>query len=66
VGCALDGVAVEADGGFDDDWRSTGVSYAVTLASPGSADDHAALLAAVDEVAEIPRALRAGADVRRA
>ena len=66
LGVAVDGVAVEADGGFDDDWRSTGVSYAVTLASPGSADDHAALLAAVDEVAEIPRALRAGADVRRA
>lgn len=61
----LRGVAVEADGGFDDAWRSTGISYAVTLdaaCSPQAAEE---LLAAVDEVAEIPRALRDGAPVSR-
>lgn len=64
-GIALDGVAVEADGGFDDAWRSTGISYAVTIASDGPPSSLEALLDAVDEVAEIPRALRAGAGVRR-
>ena len=65
LGIAVDGVAVEADGGFDDGWRSTGVEYAVTVDSTASADDLARLLAVVDEVAEIPRALRAGTEVSR-
>lgn len=64
-GIPVAGVAVTADGGFDDDWRSTGVSYAVRLDSPAPAEDQRALLVAVDAVAEIPRALRAGVPVRR-
>lgn len=65
LGIAIAGVAVEADGGFDDDWRSTGVTYSVTLDSSAPAEDLARLGAVVDEVAEIPRALRAGAAVGR-
>lgn len=65
LGVTIDGVAVEADGGFDDEWRSTGIEYAVTVDSPASAPDLAALGAVVDEVAEIPRALRVGAAVAR-
>ncbi|GMA25713.1 hypothetical protein GCM10025864_34720 [Luteimicrobium album] len=56
---------VGADGGFDDDWRSTGVTYEVAVDSPASAADVARMSAAVDDVAEIPRALRAGAPVAR-
>ena len=65
LGVELAGVAVEADGGFDEEWRSTGVGYAVVLDTTAPAADRARLLAAVDEVAEIPRALRAGAAVSR-
>jgi uncharacterized OsmC-like protein len=65
LGIAVDGIAVEVDGGFDDEWRSTGIAYAVTLDSPASAEDLARLDASVDEVAEIPRAIRAGALVTR-
>jgi uncharacterized OsmC-like protein len=67
LGVALDGVRVEAGGGFDTEaWCSTGVTYRVEVDSPAAADDVARLVAAVDEVAEIPKALRAGAEVRRA
>jgi len=59
----VDGVVVEADGAFDDQWRSTGITYAVAIASPAPAEDVVRLRAVVDEVAEIPRALRAGASV---
>lgn len=65
LGIRVDGVAVEADGGFDDEWSSTGIEYAVTLDSPAILDDVARLTAAVDEVAEIPRAIRTGAPVAR-
>ena len=65
LGIELRGVAVEADGGFDDGWRSTGIEYAVTIDSSASAEDVARLISAVDEVAEIPRAVRAGATVTR-
>lgn len=65
LGIEIAGVIVEADGGFDDDWRSTGIAYAVTLDSPATAGDLARLSALVDEVAEIPRAIRAGAAVER-
>jgi OsmC-like protein len=65
LGIDLDGVAVEADGGFDDAWRSIGIEYSVTLDSRASADDLARLAATVDEVAEIPRAIRAGGSVTR-
>lgn len=65
LGVEIAGVAVEADGGFTGDWSSTGIEYAVTLDSPASADELARLTAAVDDVAEIPRAIRAGASVVR-
>lgn len=65
LGIRLDGVAVEADGGFDDEWRSTGIQYSVTLDSAASVVDLERLGAVVDEVAEIPRAVRAGAPVSR-
>lgn len=63
LGVEVDGVAVEADGVFDGDWRSTGIEYSVTLDSQASAEALAGLRAVVDEVAEIPRAIRAGAQV---
>ncbi|GGI47553.1 hypothetical protein BCL57_002265 [Agromyces flavus] len=65
LGIELAGIAVEADGGFTDAWRSTGIEYSVTLDSTASADDLERLRAAVDAVAEIPRAIRAGAPVSR-
>jgi hypothetical protein len=64
-GLTLAGVAVVARGGFGDSWSSTGVTYAVEL---DSAEDDALLatmLARVDQVAEIPAAVRAGASVER-
>ncbi|QIK76136.1 OsmC family protein [Nocardioides piscis] len=65
LGIEVSGVAVEADGGFDDEWRSTGIAYSVTLDSRASAEDLVRLGAAVDEVAEVPRTIRAGAAVER-
>ena len=65
LGVPLDGVLVEAEGGFTADWASTGISYRVRLDSPADPDELRRLLAIVDEVAEIPRAVRAGADVAR-
>lgn len=62
----LDGVRVTASGGFDTaTWRSTGIRYRVEVDSPAGAEAVAALVATVDRVAEIPRALRAGTEVRR-
>jgi hypothetical protein len=66
LGLALDGVAVAAEGGFGPDWSSTGIRYDVELDSGLSDAERLALLTLVDEVAEIPRALRAGAPVERA
>jgi len=66
LGVEVRGVRVTAQGGFDEAWRSTGISYAVELDSPASADERAALLSRVDAVAEIPQAVRAGAGVTRA
>ncbi|ACZ31332.1 OsmC family protein [Xylanimonas cellulosilytica DSM 15894] len=65
LGLPLDGVTVEADGGFDEQWTSTGVTYSVTIDSSASAEDRARLLAAVDDVAEIPKAFRKGGPVTR-
>ena len=62
----LEGVLVEVAGSFDTDtWRSGGITYRVQVDSSASAADVARLLARVDEVAEIPRVLRAGAHVGR-
>jgi uncharacterized OsmC-like protein len=66
VGVDLHGVRVSAWGGFDaDTWTSTGITYSVEISSNASDDEIARLLATVDEVAEIPRAVRAGATVQR-
>ena len=65
LGLALDGVRVTASGGFDEDWASTGIGYAVSLDTAADAADVERLLAVVDEVAEIPRALRVGTTVTR-
>ena len=67
LGVQLSGVRVAAAGGFDTaTWASTGITYRVELDSAASESDVERLLARVDEVAEIPRALRAGAPVHRA
>jgi OsmC-like protein len=65
-GLEVVGVRVSARGEFDEKtWQSTGVTYSVAVESPASDDEIAALLAHVDRVAEIPRALRAGMTVER-
>ncbi|MGW4527631.1 OsmC family protein [Amycolatopsis sp. NPDC004378] len=67
LGIELAGARVRASGGFDTTtWTSTGITYAVELDSTAPAEDLARLLEVVDAVAEIPRALRAGAPVHRA
>lgn len=65
LGILVTGAVVTADGAFDDQWHSTGIAYTLTVDSPAPADDVQRLVARVDDIAEIPRALRAGTDVRR-
>lgn len=66
LGIELKGVRVIAAGGFDTaTWRSTGIGYSVEVSSDAPADQLAHLLEVVDQVAEIPQAIRAGATVRR-
>ena len=66
MGLELAGARVTASGAFDTEtWQSTGISYSVEVSSGAPAAQLARLLAVVDEVAEIPRAIRAGAVVRR-
>jgi hypothetical protein len=67
LGVPVAGVRVRARGEFDPtSWVSTGVTYAVEVDSMASGEDVATLVARVDDVAEIPRALRAGMIVERA
>jgi uncharacterized OsmC-like protein len=66
IGIELRGVRVTAGGGFDTDrWTSTGIEYVVEVDSSALPEEIDRLIAQVDEVAEIPRAIRAGADVTR-
>jgi hypothetical protein len=66
LGVPVAGVRVRAGGDFDtESWVSTGVVYTVDVDSPASPDEVAKVLARVDEVAEIPRVLRAGMSVER-
>ena len=66
LGIQIEGVRVTASGGFDTQaWTSTGITYRVEVRSPASDEELLRLLDRVDEVAEIPRAIRAGATVRR-
>jgi hypothetical protein len=67
LGVPVAGVKVTARGGFDTtSWISTGISYAVEIDSFSSAAEVDKLVDRVDEVAEIPRVLRAGTSVERA
>jgi hypothetical protein len=67
LGVPVVGVRVGAGGSFDtESWVSRGITYAVEIDSPASPDELGQVLARVDEVAEIPRALRAGTSVERA
>ena len=67
LGVPVAGVRVSARGEFDTtSWVSTGITYTVEVDSIASADAVAKLVARVDEVAEIPRVLRAGTSVERA
>jgi uncharacterized OsmC-like protein len=66
LGVHLTGVRVSAAGGFDTTtWTSTGITYSVDFASEAPSEKLAHLLEVVDEVAELPRAVRAGTTVRR-
>jgi uncharacterized OsmC-like protein len=66
LGIELQGVRVTAAGGFDPaTWQSTGIGYSVEVSSDAHADHLAHLLEVVDQVAEIPRAIRTGATIRR-
>ena len=66
LGLPIDGVRVTASGDFDTEtWRSSGIMYAVEVDSAASPADIERLLVRVDQVAEIPKSLRAGADVSR-
>jgi uncharacterized OsmC-like protein len=66
LGIELKGVRVIAAGGFDTGtWQSTGIAYSVEVSCDTPAGQLAHLLEVVDQVAEIPRAIRAGATVRR-
>jgi hypothetical protein len=66
LGVELHGARVTVAGGFDPQtWRSAGIEYSVEVASDAPAGRLALLLQTVDQVAEIPRAVRAGTTVRR-
>ena len=65
-GLRIDGVRVRASGGFDPTTAaSTGISYTVDIDSPADAREIGQLLQWVDEIAEIPRAVRASVEVKR-
>ena len=65
LGVELTGVRVEASGGFDENWTSKGIEYLVQVDSLADAAVLQQLLERVDEVAEVPRALRASTSVGR-
>ena len=66
LGIEVTGVRVVAAGGFDPaTWQSTGIDYSVEVSSDAPADQLDHLLEVVEQMAEIPRAIRAGAAVRR-
>jgi len=65
LGVTVNGVRVTAEGSFDECGRSPGIEYDVAVDSAMTVAEVDHLLALVDEAAEIPRALRHGAPVRR-
>ena len=65
-GITVAGVRVEAVGGFDSStWATTTVAYDVDVDSDASPQALTALLASVEEVAEIPRVVRGSVAVVR-
>jgi OsmC-like protein len=67
LGIDVAGVRVSARGEFDQEtWQSTGITYLVEVDSPAAPEQVTSLIARVDRVAEVPRALRAGMTVERA
>lgn len=66
LGLRIDGVRVVADGALDTEtWTSTGIEYHVEVDCDADGARVEELLAVVDEVAEIPQALRVGTTVER-
>lgn len=66
LGRQINGVRVTAEGDFDPgSWSSTGITYTVEIDSPDAQEEIAALLRLVDDVAEVPKAVRAGMGVER-
>ena len=66
LGMTIAGVRVRADGALDTTtWTSTGVEYRVEIDADAGKAEIDRLLAVVDEVAEIPKALRTGTSVVR-
>ena len=66
LGIAVDGVRVAARGDFDrETFQSTGVEYEVEVSSDAAGPDIDQLVRVVDDVAEMPKAFRAEAKVRR-
>jgi hypothetical protein len=66
LGVPVSGARVTARGEFDTtSWVSTGITYTVEVDSVGSPEEVRKLIERVDEVAEIPRVLRAGLTVER-
>lgn len=65
LGIKLVGARVRAEGGFSDSWSSTGILYTVEVDSPAEPSTLEELIHIVDQVAEIPRALRQSAVVSR-
>ena len=64
LGVPVSGVLVVAEGDFDRaSWVSTGITYRVQVDSYAEPDEVAQVVARVDEIAEIPRVLRAGMSV---
>lgn len=66
LGVDLRGARVHATGGLDPDtWVSTGVEYSVQVDADAAPETIAQLLDRVDDVAEIPKTLRAATTVTR-
>ena len=66
LGVHVDGVRVTAHGSFEEEtWHGSGIEYDVAVDSASTVAQVEELLARVEQVAEIPRALRHGIPVRR-
>lgn len=64
-GIALSHVSVTADGDFSGEpFESTGIGYRISIRGDASQEELTALVDHVVSIAEIPSALRAGAEVR--